>query len=122
MKECIAKVKTIEELAIKLPEGFWEVGEKVHIDTKDDGSIVISKLVPIEIDLPNDIMLDLAMMAHEKDITLNELCNDILREIVDTDGKCLGLDDYKPYYEDGLCTGCYNAPERCTCDKPTEGN
>ena len=130
MEEYIAKVETIEEPAIKLPEGFGEVGEKVHIDTKDDGSIVISKLVPIEIDLPNDVLLSLAMMAHEQDITLNELCNDILKEIVDTDGKCLGLEGFcqdcgkqiPPGFRlCGMCGEC-EADELSEYDKTTEGN
>ena len=88
----IVKVETIEELAIKLPDDFAEVGEKVNVAIRDDGSLEISKLVTVELDLPNDVLLGLTMMAHEQDITLNELCNNILREIVETDGKCLGLD------------------------------
>ncbi len=34
----------------------------------------------ISIDLPEDELLALCMIAHEQDITLNELCNNILRE------------------------------------------
>jgi len=89
----IVKVETIEELAIKLPDDFAEVGEKVHVSVKDDGCLVISKLVPVELDLPNDVLFGLTMMAHEQDITLNELCCNILREVVETDGECLGEAD-----------------------------
>ena len=91
-KQSVVKVEAIEELAIRLPEDFAEVGEKVNVAVRDDGSLEISKFVTVELDLPNDVLLGLAMMAHEQDITLNELCNNILREIVETDGKCLGLD------------------------------
>lgn len=91
MKENIVKLEKIEEFAIRLPEDFADVGEKVHVSVRDDGSLVISKLVPIELDLPNDVLLGLTMMAHEQDITLNELCCNILREIIATDGDCLGL-------------------------------
>ena len=88
--ENVVKVETIEEHAIKLPDGFAEVGEKVHVSVRDYDSIVISKLVPVELDLPNDIILGLALIAHERDITLNELICEMLKEVIDTDGKCLG--------------------------------
>lgn len=83
--ENIVKVETIEELAIKLPEGFAEVGEKLHFDVREDGSISISKFVPVEIDIPNELFLELAIMAHEQDITFNELCCNILREKINVD-------------------------------------
>ena len=86
MNENIVKVEKIEELAIRLPEDFAEVGEEVHVSVRDDGSMVISKLTPIELDLPNDVLLSLTLMAHEQNITLNELCCKILSEIVETDG------------------------------------
>jgi len=86
----IVKVEKIEELAIKLPEDFAEVGEKVHVSVQEDGSIVISKFVDMELDLPNDLIMKLALEAHAQDITLNELCSNILTEIVETNGKCLG--------------------------------
>ena len=89
MNENIVKVETIEEQAIRLPDGFAEVGEKVHISVRDEGCLVISKFVPVELDLPNDVLLGLSLMAHEQDITLNELICNVLREIVETDGKCL---------------------------------
>ena len=92
-EQSIVKVETIEELAIRLPEDFAEVGEKVYVAVRDDGSLEISKLVTVELDLPDDVLLSLAMMAHEQDITLNELCNNILREIVETNGDCLGIDN-----------------------------
>lgn len=69
-------------------ENFAEADEKVNIAAKDDGSI--SQLVTLELDLPNDVILDLSLMAHEQDITLNELFLQILREIVETKEKCLG--------------------------------
>ena len=84
-KENIVKVEKIEELAIRLPEDFAEVGEKVHVSVRDDKSIIISKFVSVEVDLSNDVLLSLTMMAHKQDITLNELCNNVLREIIETD-------------------------------------
>ena len=37
----------------------------------------------IEIDIPDDVFMELAKAAHEKNITLNELCCQILREYVE---------------------------------------
>jgi len=85
----IVKVEKIEELAIRLPDGFAEEGEKVNVSVRDDGCLIISKFENVELDLPNDVLLGLTLMAHEQDITLNELICDILREIVETDGECL---------------------------------
>jgi hypothetical protein len=140
MKKEIIKVETIEELAIRLPEDFAEVGEKVHVSVRDDGTIVISKLVPIELDLPNDVLLGLTMMAHEQDITLNELCCNILRKIVETDGECLVESDRNCHtwvnrgtnvfpYKCSLCgalSGTSQSRYKCkrnkSSDKTTEGN
>jgi hypothetical protein len=40
-------------------------------------------MVKVEIDLPDDLIVQLALEANEQDITLNELINNILREYVD---------------------------------------
>ena len=34
----------------------------------------------VEVNLPDDVLFDLMLMAHRRDITLNQLCNEILRE------------------------------------------
>jgi predicted HicB family RNase H-like nuclease len=34
----------------------------------------------VEVNLPDDVLFELMMMAHEQDITLNQLVNNILRE------------------------------------------
>jgi predicted HicB family RNase H-like nuclease len=34
----------------------------------------------IEVDLPDDVLFQLMLAAHKRDITLNQLVNDILRE------------------------------------------
>ena len=34
----------------------------------------------IEFDCPNDILIKLALMAHDRDITLNQLLNEIIHE------------------------------------------
>ena len=40
----------------------------------------------VKIDLPDDELLQLCLLAHEQDITLNELVNNILREYIDNYG------------------------------------
>jgi len=43
----------------------------------------------IEINIPDDVLFSLMLLAHERDITFNQLCNEILREQLDkeqTDG------------------------------------
>jgi hypothetical protein len=43
----------------------------------------------IEIDLPESVFKELAMMAHEQNITFNELCNQLLKEYIDElDNNC----------------------------------
>lgn len=34
----------------------------------------------VEVDLPDDVILTLALEAHKRDITLNDLVNEVLRE------------------------------------------
>lgn len=41
----------------------------------------------VEVDLDDDQFLVLAKMAHERDITFNQLCNEVLREYFDKIGK-----------------------------------
>lgn len=43
------------------------------------------KLVEVDIDLEKDVILELALAAHERDITLNELIVEALEEAVDKD-------------------------------------
>lgn len=39
--------------------------------------------VDVPINLPDDVLLDLAMMAHKRDITLNQLCREIVQTEMD---------------------------------------
>ena len=39
----------------------------------------------VEVSLPEDVLFELMMMAHRRDITLNQLCNEILREQLNKD-------------------------------------
>ena len=37
----------------------------------------------VELDLPDEVLLDLALQAHEKNVTLNEHINQLLSEYID---------------------------------------
>ena len=39
--------------------------------------------VEVEIELDDDVLLKLAMLAHDLDITFNQLCNDILKSKIE---------------------------------------
>jgi hypothetical protein len=41
----------------------------------------------VEVTLPDDVLFKLMMMAHQRDITLNQLCNEILRHELQSDGE-----------------------------------
>jgi len=43
--------------------------------------------IDVDIDLPDEVILRLALIAHEQNITLNELCVAILREYIKK-GEC----------------------------------
>lgn len=73
------RLERSEDLILRLPEGWAEEGEKVSIKEKD-GSVIIEKLVDVEIDLDDSTFLSIAKMAHEKDITFNEMITQIIEE------------------------------------------
>jgi len=41
------------------------------------------KFEEVEIEMNDDQFMKLALMAHEQDITINQLCNNILKEQID---------------------------------------
>ena len=58
--------------------------EKRSRGIKDTQSVEIGKseeaTTPVEIELPSDDLLILALAAHDRDITLNQLVNNVLRD------------------------------------------
>jgi len=56
-------------------------GDKVSVTVEGDG-FRIAKLTTLELDLDPKMILELAIFAHEKDITLNELIVTILEEFL----------------------------------------
>ena len=87
------------------PEEDWEnEGGGVRYDDHIVGSIPIKKVYPnifaspndwvydtnnctekIELDLPDQDILQLAMIAHDRDITLNHLINEVLHDKIQRD-------------------------------------
>ena len=45
------------------------------------------KMVEVEVELPPETLLALALRAHDEDITLNQLCNRILKEQIEKEKK-----------------------------------
>ena len=62
--------------------------EKRSRGIKDTQSVEIGKskeaTTPVEIELPSDDLLILALAAHDRDITLNQLVNNVLRDSLKT--------------------------------------
>ena len=48
-----------------------------------DSSEMTPSTEEVEVNLAEDVLFELMMMAHRRDITLNQLCNEILREQLD---------------------------------------
>ena len=78
----IATLKRSEDLLLELPEDWGTPGEKVSVTHDEEGTITISKMVSVDIDLSNNDFLAIAKMAHEKDITFNELCQEMISAYV----------------------------------------
>lgn len=66
-------------------------GEKVSLRVEGN-AIIISKLVPLEIELEDADFIALAKQAHERDITFNEYVREILGKKIAEWGA--GTDEY----------------------------
>jgi hypothetical protein len=81
-KSMTAEIIPSTDLMLQFPPDALEsigikCGEKVSLRV-DGEAIVISKLVPIEIELEDRDFLALAKQAHERDITFNDYVREIL--------------------------------------------
>lgn len=45
----------------------------------------MSKMVDVEIDMPDDVFMHIAQKAHQRDITFNEMVQDILQHEIDNE-------------------------------------
>ncbi len=59
--------------------------EKIVLKVMEDADFdaMFSKKENVEVDLPDNVFMELAKMAHEQDITLNQLVCNVLREQLD---------------------------------------
>ena len=78
------------DIILPLPDEMIEEldlheGDEANFHLQEDNSILITfnRYKTIEIDFEKDILFELMKMAHEQNITLNELVNNILREYLD---------------------------------------
>ena len=51
-----------------------------HEEQPEETEKKMNKTIEIEFDLPDKDILKLALLAHEKDVTLNVFINDVLRQ------------------------------------------
>ena len=74
------------------PNEAWDDVKWVDLETETDFIEKASKMfkgesfdtrIVVPLDLDNDTMLQLAMEAHKRDITLNEMVELVLREVID---------------------------------------
>ena len=63
----------------------WKIGDDLRFDPQSDGSFMIRKVKyeTIELDLPEDCLNDLMMMAHEQHITFDQLVQNMLAEYIE---------------------------------------
>ncbi len=80
-------VKVEQESFITLPDEIIEhfnlhPGDTVHFKELENGCLEMTfpKKAEVEIELPDEQLLTLMKMAHEQDITLNQLVENILRK------------------------------------------
>lgn len=71
-----------EDLMLQLPDEVIESmkltpGTKLSLRVKD-GVLEISKFKTLEVELDDELFMSLALQAHERDITFNELVQEIL--------------------------------------------
>lgn len=75
---------TTKENAKSLIDGLGDEIAKedvvIKLVSKEEFNSFTSKKVDVEVDLDDDVFIGLAQAAHEKDITLNQLCNQIIKE------------------------------------------
>ena len=72
------------------PEQIWKENEKHRMEIMKN-----EMKNKVEVELPQKDILKLALLAHEKDVTLNTICIDILKQGIE-DGKYRYEHDKRP--------------------------
>jgi len=79
------------ELYFRLPDDLlkrlgWEVGDELKFIPQDEAFIIKKvKYKTIELDFDEEELLKYMQLAHEKNITFNELCEEAIREKIKED-------------------------------------
>ena len=74
------------QLYFRLPDDLmerlgWEVGDELKFIPQDEAFIIKKvKYETIELDFDEEELLKYMMLAHEKNITFNELCEEAIKE------------------------------------------
>jgi predicted HicB family RNase H-like nuclease len=80
-EDCISKFEIIlEELGVNYQ--ITDYDNKSSIDFKTPKEI-LDETEEIQMDIEDDLLIKLMMMAHEQNITLNKLIENILREQIE---------------------------------------
>lgn len=56
-----------------------DIANTSEVKLDDDNALIV-------LDLPDEVILQLSLEAHSKDITLNELINNLLKEMLEKEG------------------------------------
>lgn len=82
-KTYTTQVEVEEVCFIKLPEEFgFEVGDQFSIEETEEG-FLLKPFTEVEIDLPDDLFMKLALEAHEQNLTFNQYCVNIISAMID---------------------------------------
>ena len=68
----------VKWIDLEVEEDFLEKAKAIFNGESHD------KRIQVPIDLEDDVMLKLCMEAHKRDITLNQMVEKVLREVIDT--------------------------------------
>lgn len=96
----VKKIQTQTEYYIQFsPEEIkslgWEENQKLSITEGEDGSIILRPYAKVEVDLSDfsrEVLEELIDQSCKKDISVNEVIESVLREIV-------GTEDYEKLYK-----------------------
>ena len=87
-----------DDLYIEIPPDTlkrlgWHEGDDVRFEHQSDGSMMIRKIrtETVEIDLCEEDFQGVAQLAHERNITFNAMCGEILEEVIADPEKLLDL-------------------------------
>lgn len=68
----------VKWIDLEVEEDFLEKAKAIFNGESHD------KRIQVPIELEDDVMLELCMEAHKRDITLNQMVEKVLREVIDT--------------------------------------